>query len=91
MLLYLVTYDIPCNKRRLKVAHLLEGYGRRVQFSVFECVLPALKYRELRERLQRHIKPEDSIRFYPLSAHTLGQVEVWGGAPVLKPPGSTIV
>jgi len=91
MLLYLVTYDISCNKRRLKVANLLEGYGRRVQFSVFECVLPPSKYRELRDRLQRHITPEDSIRFYPLSAHTLGQVEIWGGSPVLKPPGSTIV
>jgi len=91
MLLYLITYDISCNKRRLKVANLLEGYGRRVQFSVFECVLPSFKYRELRDRLKRHVKPEDSIRFYPLSAHTLGQVEVWGGVPVLQPPGSTIV
>lgn len=91
MLLYLVTYDISCNKRRLKVSNLLEGYGRRVQYSVFECVLPAPKYRELRDRLRRCVKPEDSIRFYPLSAHTLGQVEVWGGVPVLEPPGSVII
>ncbi|MGG6294954.1 CRISPR-associated endonuclease Cas2 [Leptolyngbya sp. AN02str] len=91
MLLYLVTYDISCNKRRLKVANLLEGYGRRVQYSVFECVLPIAKYQELRDRLRRQVESEDSIRFYPLSAHTLGQVEVWGGSPVLQPPGSTIV
>ncbi|MGI0489366.1 CRISPR-associated endonuclease Cas2 [Pantanalinema rosaneae CENA516] len=48
MLLYVVTYDIPCDKRRKKVADLLEGYGRRVQYSVFECVLTAEKYGELR-------------------------------------------
>jgi CRISPR-associated protein Cas2 len=92
MLLYLVTYDIPCNKRRKKVSDLLEGYGRRVQYSVFECVLSAEKFAELQRRLKPRVKPEeDSIRFYPLSRHTLAQVEVWGGPPVIPPPKSVIV
>lgn len=92
MLLYLITYDIPCNKRRKKVSDLLEGYGQRVQYSVFECVLSVQKYRELQERLRPRVRPEeDSIRFYPLSGHTLGQVEVWGGVPVVQPPRSVIV
>ena len=34
---FVVSYDIPDNKRRTKVMKLLEGYGRRAQFSVFEC------------------------------------------------------
>ncbi|MFW6359187.1 MAG: CRISPR-associated endonuclease Cas2, partial [Chroococcales cyanobacterium] len=46
MLLYLVTYDIPCDKRRKKVADLLEGYGQRVQYSVFECVLKRSQYEQ---------------------------------------------
>ncbi len=92
MLLYLVTYDIPCDKRRKKVSDLLAGYGQRVQYSVFECVLSVAKYAELRQRLRQRIKEsEDNIRFYPLSKHTLDQVEVWGGTPVQEPPGSTIV
>lgn len=92
MLLYVVTYDIPCNKRRKRVADLLEGYGRRVQYSVFECVLPVAKYEELQLRLRSRIKlGEDSVRFYPLSGHTLGQVVVWGEPPVTPMPGSTIV
>jgi CRISPR-associated protein Cas2 len=92
MLLYVVTYDIPCSKRRKRVADLLEGYGRRVQYSVFECMLPAKKYRELCSRLRSRIKlEEDSVRFYPLSGHTLDQVVVWGGLPVTPMPGSTIV
>lgn len=44
MLLYLITYDISCNKRRQKISDLLEGYGSRVQHSVFECVLNRKKY-----------------------------------------------
>ena len=92
MLFYVVTYDIPSDKRRKKVSDLLEGYGRRVQYSVFECVLSASKYKELRQRLQKRVKvEEDSVRFYPLSGHTLGQVEVWGGLPVTQVPGSVIV
>jgi CRISPR-associated protein Cas2 len=38
-MLVLVTYDISDNKRRTKLATFLEGYGRRVQKSVFECWL----------------------------------------------------
>jgi CRISPR-associated protein Cas2 len=92
MLLYLVTYDIPDDKRRKKVSDLLEGYGVRVQYSVFECVLSKPKYDELRKRLKKRIKDgEDSVRFYPLSSHTLSQVEIWGEPPVLQPPSSTIV
>jgi len=92
MLLYVVTYDIPSNKRRKKVSDLLEGYGRRVKYSVFECLLSAKKYNELQERLRPRVNlEEDSVRFYPLSKHTLPQVEVWGGLPLTEPPSSTII
>jgi CRISPR-associated protein Cas2 len=92
MLIYLVTYDIACNKRRKKISDLLEGYGQRVQYSVFECVLSREKYDELRQRLQPHVRPgEDSVRLYPLSRHTMNQIEVFGGAPIISPPGSVIV
>jgi CRISPR-associated protein Cas2 len=92
MLFYVVAYDIPDDKRRKKVADLLEGYGKRVQYSVFECVLSSDKYDELRKRLKKTVKlSEDSVRFYPLSRHTLGQVETWGGQSVTTLPGSTII
>lgn len=37
--LWVVAYDSPNNKRRRKLAKLLEGYGERLQWSVFECRL----------------------------------------------------
>lgn len=92
MFLYLVTYDIPSNKRRKKVSDLLEGYGKRVQYSVFECVLEPNKFAELKKRLKKRVNlEEDSVRFYPLSKHTLNQVETWGGVPLTPIPGSFIV
>lgn len=92
MFFYVVVYDISCDKRRKRVADLLEGYGQRVQYSVFECVLSVEKFRELQKRLQKRVKVgEDSVRFYPLSRHTLGQVEVWGEPPITSMPGSIII
>lgn len=92
MLFYVITYDIPCDKRRRKVANLLEGYGKRVQYSVFECVLTTEKYVELKRRLKPRIKiEEDSVRLYPLSKHTLNNVEVWGGLELQQAPGSVII
>ena len=93
MLFYVVAYDIPDDKRRKKVSDLLEGYGKRVQYSVFELVLNQGKFDELRCQLKKRVKlSEDSVRFYPLSRHTLGQVETWGVGPaVTEAPGSVII
>ena len=92
MLLYVIVYDITCDKRRKKVSDLLEGYGQRVQYSVFECILSQSKYSELQKRLRKQVKSsEDSIRFYPLSKHTFNQIETWGEPPVTELPGSTII
>ncbi|MEB3124989.1 MAG: CRISPR-associated endonuclease Cas2 [Synechococcales bacterium] len=92
MLIYVIVYDIPVDKRRYKVADLLSGYGQRVQFSVFECALPVAKYQELRDRLKQRInKSEDCVRFYPISSHTHSQVEIWGGPDLIKVPGSVVV
>jgi len=92
MMLYVVIYDISDDKRRRRVFNLLEGYGQRVQFSAFECVLNDRKFEELRSRLIKVVKVnEDSVRFYPISKHTLGQVIVWGEPPLTQMPSSVVV
>ncbi|MBE9233284.1 CRISPR-associated endonuclease Cas2 [Cuspidothrix issatschenkoi LEGE 03284] len=92
MLFYIIVYDIPCDKRRQKISELLEGYGKRVQYSVFECLLNQSQYTELKKRLHKQINSsEDSIRFYPLSKHTFNQIETWGEPPITEIPGSIII
>ena len=92
MFLYIVAYDIPSNRRRKKVSDILEGYGKRVQYSVFELVLAKSKYDEMRRKLSRYVNSEeDSLRFYPISQHTLDQVEIWGGVPLTQGQKSIIV
>ena len=92
MLFYVIAYDIPDNKRRKKIADLLEGYGCRVQYSVFECILSKAKYEELKKRLKKVFKSEeDSLRFYPVSGHTLSHIDIWGKLPLTSSPRSIII
>lgn len=73
--LYTVTYDIPNDSRRIKLANLLKSYGERVQLSVFECWLEAAELEELKQRASRLVQTaEDSVRFYRIG----GSVDVLG-------------
>lgn len=68
----LVTYDVATDtadgRRRLRrVAKTCEGFGQRVQKSVFECLLNEVQLEQLRHRLAREVKlSEDSLRIYRL-------------------------
>jgi CRISPR-associated protein Cas2 len=62
-----VAYDVTDDARRVRVAKLLEDYGVRVQYSVFECVLGPADYRKLRAELKERMNvAEDAVAFYRL-------------------------
>jgi CRISPR-associated protein Cas2 len=88
-----VAYDIADDRRRLKVMTLLEGYGRRVQESVFECDLEGKDYRALMQRLQRLISLRaDNVRCYHLCNADVKQIETLGvGRPVERRKAFEIV
>jgi len=58
---YLVAYDIRESKRLRRVAKHLEGYGTRIQYSIFRCRLTGRQMERLRWELTRVLKPEDSL------------------------------
>lgn len=66
MMFIIASYDISDNRRRTSVAKILEGFGVRVQYSVFECDLSARQLERLEGLLWRVIKPEegDDVRLY---------------------------
>lgn len=75
-----VSYDIPSNRRRYKVMKTLEGFGTRVQYSVFECSLKPRQINDLRKRLYKLTTDEDSIRMYLISADDVKRIERLGDA-----------
>lgn len=66
----LVAYDVgtadEAGKRRLRrVAKICEGYGQRVQYSVFEVTCSKANYLKLLGDLRRAMnEDEDSLRVY---------------------------
>lgn len=66
----LVTYDVgtadEAGRRRLRrVAKICEGYGQRVQYSVFEVICSKAKYLRLIADLRDTIlEDQDSLRIY---------------------------
>lgn len=76
-----VCYDIPNDKRRLLVMKTLEGFGQRVQYSVFECEVKPGDVARLQRRLEAVIdKAVDDIRFYQLCETCIGKVVLLGKA-----------
>lgn len=64
---YLVSYDISNPKRLRRVARTLEGFGVRLQYSVFECPLDDLRLARLKAELQDLLRhDEDQVLFVSL-------------------------
>ena len=86
-MLILITYDvnteISAGRSRLrKVAKQCVNYGQRVQNSVFECQVDAVKYREIKAVLEKIVdKDTDSLRFYNLGDKYKNKVEHIGAKP----------
>lgn len=86
-MLILITYDVntetSAGRSRLrKVAKQCVNYGQRVQNSVFECQVDAVKYREIKVVLEKIVdKDTDSLRFYNRGDKYKNKVEHIGAKP----------
>lgn len=85
IMFYVISYDIVDDKRRLQVAKTLEGFGTRVQYSVFECLLTEDQFDVLIKRLRSLIDPAtDSIRSYRLCNACLDEIRLEGRGEVTQ-------
>ena len=96
-MLVLITYDVSTQTaegrtRLRKVAKACVNHGQRVQNSVFECVLDAAQYRQLKHALEALIQPkEDSLRFYNLGNNYKNRVEHIGAKESFDQEGILMV
>ena len=83
-MLILVAYDVATEtasgRRRLRrIAKVCQGYGQRVQKSVFECNVDKTTYQVLEKRLLDVIDVnEDNLRLYRLSEPFSDHVKEFG-------------
>jgi CRISPR-associated protein Cas2 len=85
--LIVVAYDIPDDRRRLRLAHALKDIGVRVQYSVFECHLEPDGLENLRKRLGKMVDTaEDSVRLYRFCQDCGTKQEIYGQGQSTEEP-----
>ena len=91
-MLYLISYDIADDDRRRRVYEALKDFGRRVQFSVFECEMDDAGLQELSARIDREIDGNtDSCRFYRLCKCCAAEVRILGKGNRYSEPDFVII
>lgn len=86
---HLITYDVRDPKRLRQVAKKLEGYGQRVQYSVFRCRLDRTALEKLHWELVQILADEDDLLVIPLCrncaeripVHSTGDQSDWADGP----------
>jgi len=97
MMLVVVAYDVSteteAGKKRLRrVARTCENKGQRVQNSVFECLVDASQWVQLRAALIKEISvTDDSLRFYFLGDNWNRRIEHVGTKVSYDPQGPLIL
>lgn len=77
---HLIAYDVRSEQRLRRVARHLEGYGERVQLSVFRCRLTSRARARLLWELAGILAQEDSLLVLPLCERCESQVCVCGAS-----------
>ena len=75
---HLIAYDIRDPKRLRLTATLLEGYGQRIQYSLFRCHLTSRLLQKVRWELTQILSTEDSLLIIPLCDHCAAKITVDG-------------
>lgn len=80
--MWVIAYDISDDKKRNKIARILEDHGVRCNYSVFECLLTETQKQKLQKKLQKFIDSGgDSLLFYYLCNACIQKREVIGHCP----------
>jgi len=90
--LVLLAYDVADPQRLRRVARVCEGYGQRVQRSVFELHLRPGQLAELQGRLRALLNPRfDKVRYWYLCAADREDIQVEGQGQASEPHRYTVV
>lgn len=87
-----VAYDVPSDRRRTRLARLLEGFLEHVQESVFEGPIDDGKCERLRRAIGRTIDPgKDAVRIFSLCRRCRSATEVIGVGMIVEDEPEDIV
>src|SRR5262245_10792696 len=87
---WLVCYDVRDPKRLRRCAKHMEGYGERIQYSIFRCWMTSPQVEKLRWQLTEMLTVDDDVLMIPLcrrcvegmrATHSYAKEPNWPGEP----------
>jgi CRISPR-associated protein Cas2 len=76
---YIATYDISDDNQRTRVARVLDRYGMRLQWSVFEVWLDPEELVDLRRQVGPLLAEHDQFEIIPIDVSPNRRRWRWGG------------
>lgn len=88
---WIVCYDIPDDGKRALLARWLDGYGDRIQDSVFECELDGDLVERMWAGVLELVDPkEDKVGLLPMCGACVGR-RAWVGPDEPRSKGDAVV
>jgi CRISPR-associated protein Cas2 len=85
--LYVVCYDIVCDRLRAQAAKRMLDYGTRIQDSVYECNLDKAGVTRLKRQIEQFpLGEEDKVRLYRVCGDCMEQIVIYGKGEVTEDP-----
>jgi len=70
-----IAYDVADDKRRNRIVKVLEKYGVRVNYSVFECMFTESQYLKTQQALKSKMDDkEDTIIYYQICVNCFTKI-----------------
>ena len=89
---FLLVYDVRNDRRRAKIARLMESLGERVQGSVFEAYLTPEELQKIFIKSEKAMNlQEDSLRVYALCETCRPRLKTLGQGALTPPPAAAII
>ena len=79
---YMICYDVRDSKRLYRVAKCLEGYGERIQYSIFRCRLTKRQLSRMKWELTKLMEKEDALLVVGLCNRCAERVKSKGGESI---------
>ena len=82
---YIATYDVSDDLQRGRIANVLQDYGYRIQYSVFEMNLQESELIEVQRRLGMLLSKEDRLELIPIDMDHRRKRLRWMGSELDQP------
>lgn len=82
---YVVAYDISDDKCRSRVVKVVEKFGVRINYSVYECLFTPAQFEHVKRKIEKLINAkEDLVIYYPICLNCFSKI-------VYQPPQKSSV